>query len=108
MFDASDGDLSQTLRRARKEEKYGLRELAHRSGLSAGQLSRIEAGKIEQPSVETLIRLAQALERDADALIMLAEKPRALTGPRLQAARVRLLQAIGSLAGGDRASAGGL
>jgi transcriptional regulator with XRE-family HTH domain len=90
------------LRRSRLAEGLGLRELARASGLSAGQLSRIEAGKTEQPSVETLVRLAQALDRDADALVVLATRPEALRGSRLQEARVRLLATIEALAEPER------
>jgi transcriptional regulator with XRE-family HTH domain len=90
------------LRRSRLAEGLGLRELARESGLSAGQLSRIEAGKTEQPSVETLVRLSQALDRDADALVVLATRPEALRGSRLQEARLRLLATIEPLAEPER------
>jgi len=100
------GDTASTvgdvLRRSRQAEGLGLRELARESGLSAGQLSRIEAGKTEQPSVETLVRLAQALDRDADALVVFATRTEALRGTRLQEARLRLLAAIETLADPER------
>jgi transcriptional regulator with XRE-family HTH domain len=104
--DLKPGDTPSTvggvLRRSRLAEGLGLRELARESGLSAGQLSRIEAGKTEQPSVETLVRLAQALDRDADALVVVATRPEALRGSRLQDSRLRLLAAIETLAEPDR------
>jgi transcriptional regulator with XRE-family HTH domain len=89
--------LGKIIELAREEEGLGLRELARASGVSAGQISRILAGKTSQPSVETLVRLAGALERDVDALLVLAESPEAFSGARLDAARIRLLEAIESL-----------
>jgi transcriptional regulator with XRE-family HTH domain len=49
-----------------------MRGLARRSGLSAAQISRIEAGEVEQPAAETLVRLAKALNRDAQLLLVFA------------------------------------
>ena len=90
-------ELGRLLRQAREQEQLGLRELARESGVSPGQLSRIESGAVEQPSVETLVRLANALERDAAALIVLAESPESLGGGRLHAARLRLVEAVEAL-----------
>ncbi len=89
--------LREVIEQAREEEGFGLRELARASGVSAGQISRILAGKTSRPSVETLVRLAGALERDVDALLVLAESPEAFSGARLDAARIRLLEAIAQL-----------
>ncbi len=47
-----------------------MRELARRSGLSAAQISRIEAGSVEAPTIETLNRLSRALERDPQLLFV--------------------------------------
>ena len=94
--------LGELIEQAREDEGLGLRELARASGVSAGQISRILAGKTSQPSVETLVRLAGALERDVDALLVLAESPEAFSGPRLDAARMRLLEAIEGLPAVDR------
>ena len=49
-----------------------MRGLARRSGLSAAQVSRIEAGEVERPAAETLVRLAKALDRDAQLLLVFA------------------------------------
>jgi transcriptional regulator with XRE-family HTH domain len=49
-----------------------MRELARKSGLSAAQISRIENGSVEQPSVRTLINLAVALGRDSELLLIAA------------------------------------
>jgi hypothetical protein len=47
-----------------------MREIARRSGLSPAQISRIESGDVEQPSAETLTRIARALERNPEALLI--------------------------------------
>jgi transcriptional regulator with XRE-family HTH domain len=49
-----------------------MRGLARRSGLSAAQISRIEAGEVERPAAETLVRLAKAFDRDAQLLLVFA------------------------------------
>lgn len=60
------------IRRARERQAISLRELARRSGVSAGQLSRIEAGEVEKPSVDTLKAIADALGRPPASLLLLA------------------------------------
>ncbi|MEV8396750.1 helix-turn-helix domain-containing protein [Streptomyces niveus] len=49
------------LRSARVSRGWTLRQVARRSGINAGHLSRVERGK-KQLSVEALYRLALALE----------------------------------------------
>lgn len=49
-----------------------LRELSRRSGVSAGQISRIESGETVQPSPETLRAIAAALGAHPDLLLFLA------------------------------------
>ena len=62
-----------TVRSAREETGYGLRELAHRIGISPAYLSRIETSSIEWTPSEDLIRsLASVLNHDADELMRLA------------------------------------
>lgn len=50
-----------------------LRELAKKAGISASQLSRIEAGKVENLSVETLGKIARGLDRDPRLLLIVSE-----------------------------------
>jgi transcriptional regulator with XRE-family HTH domain len=61
------GDL---LRDARRQRRISLRELARRSGVSAGQLSRIEAGEVEQPTIGTLTAIADAFGRPVEPLLI--------------------------------------
>lgn len=64
--------LAEVNREARVRARLSMRELARRSGLSAAQISRIEAGEVERPVAETLVRLAKALGRDAQLLLVFA------------------------------------
>ena len=65
------GPLAAMIRRARELEGLSMRGLARRSGLSAAQISRIETGEVK-PSMETLAKLAFALERPLEPLLIMA------------------------------------
>jgi transcriptional regulator with XRE-family HTH domain len=64
--------MAEVTREARLRAGLSMRALARRSGLSAAQVSRIEAGEVERPVAETLVRLAKALDRDAQLLLVFA------------------------------------
>jgi transcriptional regulator with XRE-family HTH domain len=83
--------MAELTKEARVRARLSMRGLARRSGLSAAQISRIEAGEVEQPAAETLVRLAKALNRDAQLLLVFAGHIR---GAR---ARQLLRQAIEAL-----------
>jgi transcriptional regulator with XRE-family HTH domain len=73
----SEGGLSsdrvgELVRTARRQRGISLRELARRSEVSAGQLSRIEAGEVEKPEIVTLTRIADAFGRPVEPLLVLA------------------------------------
>jgi transcriptional regulator with XRE-family HTH domain len=55
------GNLGKNLRAARKTLGLTQEEVAERSGVQAGEVSRIEAGK-RDPKVSTLEKLAAAVE----------------------------------------------
>lgn len=55
------GDLGKNLRTARKRLGLTLEEVAERSGVQAGEVSRIERG-LRDPQVSTLEKLATAVE----------------------------------------------
>jgi transcriptional regulator with XRE-family HTH domain len=84
--------LAQVTKEARVRARLSMRGLARRSGLSAAQISRIEAGEVERPAAETLVRLAKAFDRDAQLLLVFAGHIR---GAR---ARQLLREAIEALA----------
>ena len=69
-------DQVQTMAEVTREARVGaglsMRGLARRCGLSAAQVSRIEAGEVERPVAETLVKLAKALDRDAQLLLVFA------------------------------------
>jgi transcriptional regulator with XRE-family HTH domain len=64
--------LAELTKEARVRARLSMRGLARRSGLSAAQVSRIEAGEVERPAAETLVKLAKALDRDAQLLLVFA------------------------------------
>ena len=55
------GNLAKNLRAARKKLGLTQEEVAERSGVQAGEVSRIECGK-RDPKVSTLEKLATAVE----------------------------------------------
>jgi transcriptional regulator with XRE-family HTH domain len=55
------GELGKNLREARKRLGLTQEEVAERSGVQAGEVSRIEGGK-RDPKVSTLEKLAAAVE----------------------------------------------
>ena len=89
--------MADVTREARVRAGLSMRGLARRSGLSAAQISRIEAGEVERPVAETLVKLAKALDRDAQLLLVFAGHIR---GAR---ARQVLRQTIEALPEPDRA-----
>jgi transcriptional regulator with XRE-family HTH domain len=62
--------MAEVTKAARERARLSMRGLARRSGLSAAQISRIEAGEVERPAAETLVKLAKALDRDAQLLLV--------------------------------------
>jgi transcriptional regulator with XRE-family HTH domain len=64
--------MAEVTKEARVRAGLSMRGLARRSGLSAAQVSRIEAGEVERPVAETLVKLAKALDRDAQLLLVFA------------------------------------
>jgi len=83
--------MAELTKEARTRARLSMRGLARRSGLSAAQISRIEAGEVERPAAETLVKLAKALDRDAQLLLVF--------GGHIRGARARQLlrQAIEAL-----------
>ena len=62
------------IRQLRKEHDLTLRELAEQVGIDFTYLSKIENGKGDPPSEETIRRLAKVLHADAEELVLLADK----------------------------------
>lgn len=51
---------------------FSMRELGRRAGISAAQISRIESGEVDQPSLDTLVEIARALDRNPMPLLIVA------------------------------------
>jgi transcriptional regulator with XRE-family HTH domain len=64
--------LGDVIKKARETDGISIRELARRSGISAGQISRIESGETEQPATETLAAIARAFGGSPAPLLRLA------------------------------------
>jgi transcriptional regulator with XRE-family HTH domain len=62
------GALGKNLRAARRRLGLTQEEVAERSGVQAGEISRIETGK-RDPKVSTLERLAKAVEMKPGQLL---------------------------------------
>jgi transcriptional regulator with XRE-family HTH domain len=60
------------IRRTREAAGLSIRELGRRAGVSAAQLSRIEAGRVDQPSLDTLVAVARALDRNPKPLLIVS------------------------------------
>src|SRR6266705_2346732 len=75
--------MAEVVKEARVRARLSMRGLARRSGLSAAQVSRIEAGEVERPVAETLVKLAKALDRDAQLLLVFAGHIRGARARRL-------------------------
>ena len=68
-------DFGNKLKKLRKEHKITQRDLADRVGVDFTYISKMENGRLENsPSVETIQKIANELETNADELLILANK----------------------------------
>jgi len=63
--------LASNLRRTREVRKIGTRELARKAGVQPSTITRIEQG--ENPSLESVVRLARALNLALDDLVLFGD-----------------------------------
>lgn len=66
--------FGERLRELRLDRDLNQRKLAGQVGINFTYLSKIETGKLSPPSQETINKLADALDADADELLILANK----------------------------------
>lgn len=69
--------FGQKIRQLRKAQPLSQRDLAERVRVSFTYISKIENGHLDfgdYPSEELILKIAKALEADADELLLLAEK----------------------------------
>ena len=60
--------LSNKIEQLRKEKGYTFAKLSELSGISTGRLSDLATGKRNNPTMDTLIKLADALDVTLDEL----------------------------------------
>lgn len=61
--------LSNKIEQLRKEKGYTFAKLSELSGISTGRLSDLVSGKRNNPTMDTLIKLADALDVTLDELV---------------------------------------
>lgn len=66
--------FGETAKRLRKERGISQRDLAKQVGIDFTYLSKIENDRMEPPSESTIERIAEALDANADDLLVLADR----------------------------------
>ena len=69
----SDATFAEKLGALRAEQKMGIRELGRAVGVTGMHISNLEKGK-SAPSAELVLKLAEALQANADELLYLADQ----------------------------------
>lgn len=85
-------EFGNRVRKARKEEGVGLRELARTVGMDYSNLSRIERGHRPPPDLETVIGIAEQLEVNEQELLKLAGVPDELIRSREEEKRMNWIK----------------
>lgn len=67
--------LSDNLKRIRAQRDLSQKDLAERSGVSEGQISKLEIGIQKNPQLETVVALATALGVSMEELVFGTEGP---------------------------------
>jgi transcriptional regulator with XRE-family HTH domain len=66
---ASNSKIADNLKRLRDKKGYSLEKVARLSDLSLNTIVKIENGVNQNPTIETLIKIAKALEVEVDDLL---------------------------------------
>jgi XRE family transcriptional regulator of biofilm formation len=66
---ASNSKIADNLKRLRDKKGYSLEKVARLSDLSLNTIVKIENGVNQNPTIETLIKIAKAMEVEIDDLI---------------------------------------
>lgn len=69
MSKSTGQELSKIIRKLREEKKLSQEKLARLADVSNNTIVNIEAGKQKNPTIETLKKIAKALEVNVDELI---------------------------------------
>ena len=62
-------NISDNLRKLRSKKGYSLEKIAHLADLSLNTIVKVENGVNQNPTIETLTKIAKALEVGVDDLI---------------------------------------
>lgn len=65
----SDNQISKNLKRLRKERGYSLEKISKLADLSLNTVAKVESGVNTNPTIDTLIKIANALGIDLNDLI---------------------------------------
>jgi transcriptional regulator with XRE-family HTH domain len=65
----ANSKISTNIKKLRSEKGYSLEKVAHLADLSLNTVIRIESGVNKNPTIETLIKIAKALNVGVDDLI---------------------------------------
>jgi transcriptional regulator with XRE-family HTH domain len=66
---ASNSKIADNLKRLRDKRGYSLEKVARLSDLSLNTIVKIENGVNQNPTIETLLKIAKAMEVEVDDLI---------------------------------------
>lgn len=61
--------LEQRIKQVRKKVGWSQQKLAEKAGLSLAVITKIEQGVAKRPSIQTMMKLADALEISLDELV---------------------------------------
>lgn len=69
MSNKSNNTIAENLKRLRKEKDYSLEKVSKLADLSLNTIAKIESGVNTNPTIDTLQKIASALEVGVDDLI---------------------------------------
>ncbi len=69
MSNKSNNSIAENLKRIRKEKNYSLEKVSKLADLSLNTIAKIESGVNTNPTIDTLLKIASALEVGVDDLI---------------------------------------
>jgi len=69
MSNKSDNKISENLKKLRKEKGYSLEKVSKLADLSLNTVAKVESGANTNPTIDTLIKIANALQIDLNDLI---------------------------------------
>jgi transcriptional regulator with XRE-family HTH domain len=69
MSNKSDNKISENLKKLRKEKGYSLEKVSKLADLSLNTVAKVESGANTNPTIDTLMKIANALQIDLNDLI---------------------------------------